>query len=246
MVRKERAGKIVYLYEPLTNKLIPTTYKEIAGWLGVEPSSVKSYAAKKLYHHKLDACILQNKPSLKDRRIMNFEMRFDDEQWRKTEIENIEISSKGRVRNISKKGYMGVLLVNRRNRNFTVRYKGKEISANRLAYKAFIGNIPNGYSVSTKNGIKGDIRPENLMIKKTAELMIKKAVESRNKPVVFLDEQGNVIDEYKNLTTASEATFYSRDTISRTCNGQLKIPRTVGYANAFMWADVYYEKEGIC
>nr|WP_263313637.1 HNH endonuclease [Mammaliicoccus sp. Marseille-Q6498] len=245
-MRKERTGKTIYMYEPLYNKLTPTTYKEIAGWLGVGNDTAKSYGAKKLYHHKIQAYILKDKPTVTDKKKMIFDMKYDDEQWRKTPYENIEISSKGRVRNISREGYKSIVMIKKNKRDISFFYENKRVNIRRLMYETFIGSIPNGYVVTSKSSVREDISPENLKLMKLKEIMIKKSISAVSKPVVFLDERGNFIDEYKNVVTASEDTFYDKNTIGRVCNGQIKVPRTVGYANAFMWADEYYEKVGVC
>lgn len=246
MTRKERAGKTVYLYEPLCNKLTPTTYKEIAGWLGVEPSTVKSYAAKKLYHHKIVAYILNEKPTVKEKRKMIFDLKLTDEQWRKTNIPNIEISSYGRVRNTTKSNEKSVILISENDRKLIFRYNGKGINVKKLVYEAFVGKIPKNHVLINKNGIRGDLTPSNLKPVLLMDIAIKVNKERMNKPVVCLDEQGNVIEEYKSIIQASEQTYLSIDIISRICRGVTKMPFSIGYANAFMWADEYYEKEGIC
>ncbi|WP_204206117.1 hypothetical protein [Mammaliicoccus sciuri] len=246
MTRKERAGKIVYLYEPLYNKLTPTTYKEIAGWLGVEHSTVKSYAAKKLYHHKIAAYILNEKPTVAEKKKMIFDFKLDDEQWRKTNIPNIEISSYGRVRNTTKSNEKSVILTSKSDRKIIFRYNGKGINVKKMVYETFVGKIPKNHVLVSKNGIREDLSPGNLKPVLLMATSIKANKERMNKPVVYLDQQGNVIEEYKSIKHASEQTYVSVDIISRVCRGITKLPYSIGYANAFMWADEYYEKEGIC
>lgn len=246
MARKERAGKTVYLYEPLYNKLTPTTYKEIAGWLGVEPSTVKSYAAKRLYHHKLEAYILNAKPNVTAKRDMNTKLKVKGEVWKKTSIHGLKVSNLGRFKGTNIYGNEYFVLSNMVNGSMYIIYKGKTMNARTFVYKAFVGTIKEGNQVFVKNEPKHNIGADNLMQMTFDEYVSRMNRKKRCKPVVFLDENGELIDEYKSTVQAAEETLYDRKMISKVCKGELKVPYTVGYANAFMWADEYYEKEGIC
>ncbi|UXU72922.1 hypothetical protein MUA23_05450 [Mammaliicoccus sciuri] len=241
-----RKKKTVYIYEPLYNKLTPTTYKEIAGWLGISHRSVKDYGVKKLYHHKIRAYILNEKPNVTAKREMNFKLKVKDEIWKKTNIHGLKVSNFGRFKAINIYGNEYFILPNMVKGSVYIIYKGETMSARNIVYKAFVGPIKEGNQVFVKNEPKHNIGADNLMQMTFDEYVARMNRKKRCKPVVFLDENGQLIDEYKSTVQAAEETLYDRKMISKVCKGELKVPYTVGYANAFMWADEYYEKEGIC
>lgn len=246
MARKERAGKTVYLYEPLYNKLKPTTYKEIAKILGVEHSTAKSYGAKGLYHHKLDAYILKDKPTITKKREMNENIVVDDEVWKETKIKGLLVSNYGRFKGMKPSGKYSWILTQRLNKSYYIYYNSKMYSARYLVYETFIGKVKDGNKLYFKNKNDKSLKPENLIQTTFVEYAKKINSKTQGRPVVFLNEDGDLIDEYRSIRQASRANYVDRRTISNMCNKKNKKSLAMGYANAFMWADEYYEKEGIC
>lgn len=246
MARKERAGKTVYLYEPLYNKLTPTTYKEIAGWLGAEPSTVKSYGAKGLYHHKLDAYILNEKPGVAKRRRINEKFNAKGEIWKISSIHGLKVSNYGRFIGTDSYGNEHFILPHMVNSSTYIVFKNKTRNARNIVYTTFVGKIKEGNQVFIKNEPKNNIGADNLMQMTINEYTTLLNRTNKCKAVVYLNEKGELIDEFKSTVQAAEYTLYDRMAISRVCRGEIKVPYSIGYANAFMWADEYYEKEGIC
>src|SRR5699024_7938165 len=244
--RKERRGKTVYLYEPLYNKLTPTTYKEIAGMLNVEHSTVKSYGHKELFHHGLQAYVFPDKPSIKLRRQLNEEFIADDEVWRKSKIYGLKVSSLGRFKGINQNGKEQFILPHMVNGSVYVIYRNKTMNARKIVYETFIGKVKEGNQVFLKNYPKHNIGADNLVQMTSYEYNARLTSKRKSKPVVLLGENGEFIKEFRSTVHASKETYYDRTVISKVCRGHVKVPRSIGYANAFMWADDYYEKEGIC
>ena len=112
--------------------------------------------------------------------------------------------------------------------------KAKNFQVHRLVYEAFCGEIPDGLVVNHINEDKTDNRLENLNLLTPKENLtwgtcverrakaLKKALKNNpkmSKPVVGMDEQGNVVITFPS-TMEAQRNGYDSGHISRCCRGK--------------------------
>lgn len=89
------------------------------------------------------------------------EAAFDNEHWRFTDLDLIEVSSRGRVRTTQGK----LLSTESRHEGYpVVSHRGVQYKVHRLVAAAFIGPIPPGLVVNHLDGCKANNAVENLEI----------------------------------------------------------------------------------
>lgn len=127
--------------------------------------------------------------------------------------------------------------------------RSKDISIHRLVSLAFIPNPENKPQINHKNGIKDDNVLTNLEWCTSSENLkhahisglkkpsigkdngmygIKGKDNVNSKPVIQLDINNNIINEFNSLTEASQKTLISRQYIGLVCNKQKK-------AGGYLW-----------
>lgn len=163
-----------------------------------------------------------------------------------------EVSSDGRVRSFvgwkgrgtpeakvisqsrKKSGYMQVVLCNGTEK--------KSFSVHRLVAEAFITNEGGKRTVNHKNGIKDDNRSCNLEwvsqgenikhayrtgLREPSECQKKSVVKRCGKPVLMLDENGEIINTFESASEAERQTGAHHQDILKCC--KKKIKQTKGY-----------------
>lgn len=141
------------------------------------------------------------------------------EQWINYK-DNIYISDLGNVKTINKKGVHRLRKIYAKKCRptvFMVKIKGKEYRLGRLVWKAFKGEIPEGYYVVHKNGMKSDNSIYNLKLVTKKQLGQYKKKTNR---VIDLDT-GKI---YKSLTECCKALFCTRGAVKNACYGWVKNP----------------------
>lgn len=168
------------------------------------------------------------------------------EEWK--DIEGFEglyqVSSEGNVRSVDREVvynngsvhiHKGKVLKPWMNRwgylrvNLYKERKYKHLSVHRLVYAAFCGEIPDGYDVNHLNEVKTDNRLKNLNLmtsKQNANFGTRneRIGKSLSKPVIALDDSGNVIFKFSSTAEAGRNGFGQGD-ISKCCRGKLKTHR---------------------
>ena len=129
--------------------------------------------------------------------------------WHRISESNYEINEKGEVRHVFKKtilkqqtsnsGYMMVEIKRGA--------KTKKYYVHRLLWEAFNGSIPEGMVINHINEIKTDNRLENLNIVTQKENInwggsLKKRALAQAKPILQLDLNNNVINEFESINEA--------------------------------------------
>lgn len=130
----------------------------------------------------------------------------EDIEWREIpfkELNDFEISNNGAVR---RKG--STVLKSHSMRNGYVRYSlcGSMLTAHRLVYLTFVGEIPDGYVIDHINGIRDDNRVENLRCITQSENMkhSQEMGHKGQKKIEQYDKSGNFIKLWPNIEVAAK------------------------------------------
>lgn len=115
----------------------------------------------------------------------------------------------------------------------------RRVNIRRLAYETFRNTeVPKDMYVVSYNDIRTDIRPENLGIVRDLNTYgLKKARQVRRKPVAYIDEDGQVVEEFKSIKEAAKELLCHKETIRNICNGKQSGIITFGYKNAVMYIE---------
>ena len=97
--------------------------------------------------------------------------------------------------------------------------------------------MSDNYSVYTKNGITHEVEACNLGIATYEELGRLTGHKSKSKEVLLLDDDGNIIDEFRSTREASRKLPISHSAISDCCNN--KWGNKAGGVYKLIYADDY-------
>lgn len=233
---------MLYLYNPLTNTKTATSYAELEEKTKYNKAALQK---AKLHTEKLaqNGCYLIDETfTTKQRRELHANETFKNEVWLKVQGYDgrYYISNYGRVKAYYKSIKKAVfMLPNHDKSKLVIRLCGGDSRKTNhtiasLVAKHFIGPKMPGQVVTHKNGLYYDNFAGNLRYTTKAEVMKHHA--SRSKPVIAIDSATKkVVGEYRNTRIASQETFFSLRTVSRSC--QLSRPTESGIQ--FMYMDQY-------
>ncbi|OHO94495.1 hypothetical protein HMPREF2563_06960 [Staphylococcus sp. HMSC057G10] len=230
----------VYMWEPLFNRLtrISTEYAHTV--LGVSPSMLTRYIQTQTFHNKLECYFIRYELSVKEKRRLIEQLELPNEIWRETKLEGLYVSDYARFKAKTKTGYRYYFTFNQKGYP-NIKYKGKHYRANRLIYEAFYGKLGADEVVHAKNGLKYDVRASNLVKTSREELGRLTGHKSKRRGIVFIGENGELLNEFKSTRQAEAITLYNRQTICDCCNNSRQAYHSIGY-RAFMWSDEYYNE----
>lgn len=136
-------------------------------------------------------------------------------QFEESKYKKYQISSKGRVKSISKKNDLGMIMKQQKDTNgyLFVEIKNSQLRINRVVAQSFIENVENKAEVNHKNISnlnpelnKLDNRVENLewnTKKENVQHAYDTGLHSKVIPVVILDSNGELISKHVSLSQAS-------------------------------------------
>lgn len=209
---------MIYVYEPFNHQIIETTVKDFANQIGISKMTIHQYLYKGMYYQKLGCYLLKEKPTLAKRKILNEQLNPKEEIWRFNEEYQLYVSNLGRFKN--KEGiYKFSSDVHGR---ITLFQEGKAYKAANIVYETFKGNIEAGLHAYPKNGIYNDIKADNLYIATFSEYCSTKRIAGRSKPVMLIDSNNNIIEEFTSTTEAQNYLYQDRSVIARKCNKRLE------------------------
>lgn len=100
--------------------------------------------------------------------------------------------------------------------------KSKEVKLLSLIARTFLGPCPKGYIPIHINGMQSDNCVGNIQYITKSEAGKLTGGNSRRKPVVKIDVNGNEVDFYKSAREAARCNFMSYQTIIDRCNNKTK------------------------
>lgn len=115
--------------------------------------------------------------------------------------------------------------------DLSINGKRKKIRINKLVYETFVGEIPEGYDIHHKNGIRDDNRVENLElihksdhakrhIEEHKEKTLKAIIEKNSKPICQYTLNGEFVAEYESLAEAERQTGIPTSNICFCCKNK--------------------------
>lgn len=231
-----RKPKTYYLFEAQFNHLYEIGYYEIAELLNIHFTGVSRYLKNNTLIKSINCYLLDHEPTVAEKRKMISELEYKDELWRESRLEDLCVSNKGRFRAKTKTGWRYYMPYKFKN-TIQIKYKRREYRAGRLVYEVWNGKLSDDYSVYTKNGITHEIEACNLGIATKEELGRLTGHKSKSKEVLLLDDDGNVIDEFRSTRAASRKLPISHSAISDCCNN--KWGSKAGGVYKLIYADDY-------
>jgi hypothetical protein len=162
--------------------------------------------------------------------------------WTDVKMDGIQtyyqVNRMGQVRRLHKTGYRILTPFYKHQRNWTSSYgvalmgldgKYHFILVSRLVADAFLGGVPEGYSVCNINGSKTCNVEKNIGFESAKERS-RKMLEAKKRVVLKIDyETGEVLDVYKGTQEAADANFYTRANISKICKSGGKGGKNRGF-----------------
>lgn len=100
--------------------------------------------------------------------------------------------------------------------------KTHKLTAARIVYAAFYGEIPEGYDVVHKNRVGWDNCIANLELLESGERAKATVKNARRKPVCKIGLDGTILEVYPSGHAAAEANHFTGTTITDRCNGHRK------------------------
>lgn len=100
--------------------------------------------------------------------------------------------------------------------------KAKEEIVISVMARTFLGPRPEGYVPYHKNGIQSDNYINNIAYISKKDLGKLTGAKSRRKPVVKLNEDGEIVEAYSSAREAARKNYMSYQTVTDRCNGKCK------------------------
>lgn len=236
----------LFLYDPRTNVLTPTTYEEISGIQGTTMGTLRSVKSQKKKVPRINCYLVDDTITLKQRREWYEKEYFVNETWAVIEGSDdcFLVSNYGRFKRLYQNGKEKMLLPyfhTRKNvMQVKLRFKGKysdQRVAQIVAYHFVEGPAEEGMVVHHKNLIKTDNFSGNLEYIKRDVLGKKTGGIAKSRPVVQLNKDTlEYVDEFRSAREAGRKCFVSYQSVMDCCNHKYK---TSGGLWVFMWTDEY-------
>ena len=221
---------MLYLYNPKTNVTERTTQKMVSEISGLKEASLASYRSRKNKIAAIDCYLLDDEPSIEDRRKWYSSIVYKDEAWKIIEGSNdqFKISTYGRVKRIFK-NHERFLMPFRRKQAGNLRVKARFLNKYKdhvighIVAHHFIGKRKDGLRVYRKNGIITDDYVGNLKYVTVEDLGRITGHTSRNIPIVQLDfETKEYINEFNSIREAGRKLHISHEAIRHNVIGRSK------------------------
>lgn len=237
------------LYDPTNNVSTPITYEEVIVMTGLSSGNLASLKTKQRKIKSIGCYFLSNSITVAERKMLYEKEKYPDEAWKEIEGSNgtFLISQYARVKRVYKTTTKFLLpFLRKQNGSLYVKVKfqgvyGKQKLSHLVAHH-FVGKREKGQIVRHKNGIKTDDLAGNLEYICKRKLGKLTGYTSSSKPVLQLNEHGDVINEFRSAREAGRECFISYQTVLDYCNGnKVKKPQTGLF---FMFESNYVDQFG--
>ncbi|MDN6182802.1 MAG: hypothetical protein L0I92_08650 [Staphylococcus equorum] len=237
-------SNVYYIFNCVTYEQKAMTTRELSIYLGIDSNSIHRTCGQlkgqesKCYS-KDNIHVFIEKPNIKTKKRIIYALEYEHEKWYQTEIEDIMISSCGRIWDKRNNGYNQILIPTINSQRAIISKNSRRVNIRRLAYETFRNTeVSKDMYVVSYNDIRTDIRPENLGIVRDLNTYgLKKARQVRRRPVAYIDEDGQVVEEFKSIKEAAKELLCNKETIRNICNGKQSGIITFGYKNAVMYTE---------
>lgn len=125
----------------------------------------------------------------------------------------------GKWRSLKPSSYRGAWKVHMVTKNG----KFKNVAVSKLVVDAFLGGTPKGKCRVHKNGMRQDNAIENLVFM-TQSKNAKRTRPWNCRPVVKIDDKGEVVEVYRSATEAAKKNYISHAAMTRMCRGEILKP----------------------
>lgn len=146
------------------------------------------------------------------------------EIWKRYLDTDYFVSDQGRAKRVCKNGKeyeVGWWSNKKYNPQMCMKIYGDDVYLKTIIWKTFKGEVPEGYIIAHKNGLKRDNSIYNLYLTKPKDLGIITGHKSRSQKVINKDL--NVI--YRSAREAGRKLFCSYQMVMDICNGKTKKPQ---------------------
>lgn len=219
---------MIYLYDPRTNILTETNYKELELLTGKSFSSLATHKSKKMKLTNINCYLADHKTTVKQRKEWYVKEKYHNEVWKTIEGSDGKflISNYGRFKRLYKKSEMFLLpFLHKRSGNLMLKVqfknKVKKYKISQLVAYHFVGKPKQGEVLHHKNSIKTDNYFVNLEFIANEKLGKKTGFKASSKPVVRLDKDTmEVLEEFRSVREAGRKCFFSYQTVLDRCKNK--------------------------
>ncbi len=223
------------------------TGAELSYVTGKDASAISRAKKKGSIIRPFNLVVSDSLPTVKDKKALHEQLKLENETWHiiKGSDDQFKVSNYGRFKRVYKIGEKFLLPVLRKqcgNMVVKVKFKGvyKSYRVKDIVAAHFLRKPQPNEVLRHANGIKTDDFAGNLQWidrKKPGEIT---GAKSKGKPVVKVDESGEVLEEYRSAREAARKEPYSRQTITDYCN---RVTEN-SYGDVFMWLEDYEKEYG--
>lgn len=161
-----------------------------------------------------------------------------------------QVSTEGEIRRVLKNGNTRFLTPfthkTANKKRFVIKLitpdgRRKESTIIRIVAETFLGPCPIGHVAYHINGLQSDNSLRNISYISRREFAKKTGAESKRRPVVKMDKNGEAIEFYRSARAAGKANYLSYQAILNRCNNKVKDPFLLDGYN-YQWDDIDYWK----
>jgi len=223
-----KGDRMIYLYDPISNTKKQSSYDLISGITGQSKKSLMSYKCKGLKIKSINAYIIDECFTRKQRYGLMLKEKPDLEIWKTIrDYENYQISNYGRVRHVLKNNKFKLMMPAVKDDKWLTisliaNKKRVQKCIHKLVSDAFLTIVP-GKCIVHKDGNLYNNRDDNFIQLTRKELGLKFGALASGISVIKLDSKTlEELDCYSSMAEAGRENYLHRETIRLCVKGTLK------------------------